>query len=66
MTFEEIDACARVLFSRENDISMWPYIDEGDRGYWRTLAIEELKKKQPGSGNDGQRTRSQKSSATKL
>jgi len=46
MTFEEIDACAKTLFSKENDFAMWPYIDEGDRSYWRKLAIEELKRTQ--------------------
>jgi hypothetical protein len=29
MTLEEIDACAKGLFSKENDIAMWHYIDEG-------------------------------------
>jgi hypothetical protein len=45
MTFEEIDACARKLFSKDNDASMWASIDEGDRVYWRKLAIEELEGK---------------------
>jgi hypothetical protein len=42
MTFEEIDARAVELFSKENDASMWASIDEGDRAHWRKLAIEEL------------------------
>jgi hypothetical protein len=46
MTFEEIDACAKALFSKENDVAMWPYIDEGDRNYWRKIAVEELKRRQ--------------------
>jgi Acyltransferase family len=40
MTFEEIDESARILFGEENDLSMWPAIDEGDRSYWRKLAAE--------------------------
>jgi len=50
MTFEEIDACAKELFSKEGDLSMWPYIDEGDRGYWRKMAVEELKRRQQTTG----------------
>jgi hypothetical protein len=58
MTFEEIDARARKLFSKENDASMWAYIDEGDRAYWRKLAVEELEEKRrtdegPANGFDG-------------
>jgi hypothetical protein len=44
MTFEEIDARARELFSTENDASMWAYLDEGDRTHWRKMAIEELER----------------------
>ena len=43
MTFEEIEAHAKDLFSKKNDVSLWPLIDEGDRNYWRKMAIEELK-----------------------
>ena len=50
MTFEEIDACAKALFSKENDATMWPYIDEGDRNYWRKMAIEELQRKTQAEG----------------
>jgi hypothetical protein len=46
MPFAEIDACAKALFSRGNDVAMWPSIDEDDRSYWRKLAIEELKRRQ--------------------
>ena len=35
MTFEEIEARAIELFSKLRPIEEWPYIDEGDRNYWR-------------------------------
>jgi hypothetical protein len=41
MTFEEIDAQAKVLFGKMRPIEEWPYIDEGDRNYWRKRAVEE-------------------------
>jgi hypothetical protein len=44
MTFEEIDEHAKALFSHKNDAAAWPYIDEGDRSYWRRIAIEKLKR----------------------
>ena len=42
MTFEEIDARAIELFSKLRPIEEWPYIDEGDRNYWRKEAGDEL------------------------
>jgi hypothetical protein len=50
MTFEDIDAHAKALFSKENDVAMWPVIDEGDRSYWRRMAVEELDGKQQADG----------------
>src|ERR1700688_2345985 len=51
MTFEEIDACAKDLFSKENDASMWASIDEGDRAYWRKMAVEELEERRRSDGD---------------
>jgi hypothetical protein len=42
MTFEEIEARAIELFSKLRPIEEWPYIDEGDRNYWRKEAGDEL------------------------
>jgi excisionase family DNA binding protein len=41
MTFEEIDARAKKLFGKQRPIEEWPFIDEGDRNYWRKRAVEE-------------------------
>jgi hypothetical protein len=41
MTFEDVDARAKELFAKDNAISHWSYIDEGDRSYWRTMAAEQ-------------------------
>jgi tRNA(Ile2) C34 agmatinyltransferase TiaS len=38
MTFEEIDARAKELFGKQRPIEEWPFIDEGDRSYWRKIA----------------------------
>ena len=43
MTFEEIDARAKVLIGKQRPIEEWPFIDEGDRTYWRKRAVEESK-----------------------
>jgi len=43
ITFEEIDARAKELFGQQRPIEEWPFIDEGDRGYWRKRAVEESK-----------------------
>ena len=51
MTFEEIDACAKDLFSKENDASMWANIDEGDRAYWRKMAVKELEERRRSDGD---------------
>ena len=58
MTFEEVDAYARELFGKENDLSMWAFIDEADRTYWRKLAVGQLEGKRqadkdPANGFDG-------------
>ena len=42
MTVEEIDARAIELFGKLRPIEEWPYIDEGDRNYWRKEAGDEL------------------------
>jgi hypothetical protein len=38
VTFEEIDARAKELFGKVRPIEEWPFIDEGDRNYWRKIA----------------------------
>jgi hypothetical protein len=43
MTFEEICARAKELFGKQRPIEEWPFIDEGDRNYWRKKAVEESK-----------------------
>src|ERR1700704_680627 len=48
MTFEEIDARAIELFSKLRPIEEWPYIDEGDRNYWRKEAGDEPDEPFPG------------------
>ncbi len=43
MTFEEIDARAKKLFGKQRPIEEWPFIDEGDRNYWRKMAAAKLR-----------------------
>ncbi len=43
MTFEEVDARAKELFAQARPVEEWPFIDEGDRNYWRKKAVEESK-----------------------
>ena len=43
MTFEEIDARAKELFAQARPVEEWPFIDEGDRNYWRKIAVAESK-----------------------
>jgi hypothetical protein len=44
MNFEEIEERARELFSHANPDIGWYFLEEGDKNYWRKLAIEELKR----------------------
>jgi hypothetical protein len=46
MNFEEIEERARELVSHANPDIEWYFLDEGDRNYWRKMAIEELKRRQ--------------------
>jgi hypothetical protein len=41
LTFEEIDARAKELFGKLRPVQEWPFIDEGDRNYWRKRAVDE-------------------------
>ncbi len=53
MTFNEIETRAKELFSEEHAASLWAYLDEGDRVYWRKLAIEELEKRRDDKNTAG-------------
>jgi len=43
MTFDELDARAKEVFGKQRPIDEWPYIDEGDRNYWRKMAAPKLR-----------------------
>ena len=45
MTFEEIEERAKELFSHANPDIEWYFLDEGDKNYWRKMAVEELNRK---------------------
>jgi hypothetical protein len=51
ITFKEIDARARELFGKQRPIEEWPFIDEGDRNYWRKRAVEESKSSSSNKSN---------------
>ncbi len=56
MTFEEIDACAKELFSKANDVAIWSYIIKN--------AVEELKARRQDEQENGGYTTKRKNNGS--